>query len=318
MKDEYKFVYNNDVEDGPFGATNENMLIPFDNEQEHMKQAIRNFKIHLKKQREQGIIEKSQEIKTIKAIEKRLSKNGKITVDEGEKIVLKYTGMGGDFTFIHSFTIGKEVSLESYNRYVENNLKEYGKKGFFYKYIEFYLLYLVMAMIIYLPIHYYNYSNRNYLELYKYRNQLTIKNLVRDIFVPVRKIFVAITLNNIFYYIYIKGEFRDFIYAFIQPYIMLIPITFIVSYSILLNIITKRWFISSLITVGILLYSNMPVKDGLLVKWMIKPFSVLVRHTGSFWKEFDLKFLYENLILLFIFSIIFSILSSKSMRKRNA
>lgn len=83
--------------------------------------------------------------------------------------------MKGIFYYIYNDTTGKQVDLEEYNQYVSENVKIKGKKHFFYKYTEVFLLNLVVAMIIYIPFRFYNYSNKNYIELYKYRNQLKIK-----------------------------------------------------------------------------------------------------------------------------------------------
>lgn len=316
--DEYNEVYMQDAEDGIFGPTNENMLLPFKDEQEHMKQAIDNLKKYLKDSREQGDIEKSQEEKIIEQIDNKLENNENITIDEVESIIKENTGMPGIFPYIFDDTVGKKVDVEQYNQYVMDNVKEQGKRNFFYKYTEFFLLYLVMVMIIYVPFRFHDYSNKNYLELYKYRNQLSIKNLLKDILPTIGIIALFITINNIFYYVFAQAEFRDFLYAFIYPYISLVPIIFIISYSLFLNIITKRWFIPSVVTVALLLYSNMPIKNGLFVKWIIKPFSILVRYSSGFWGDFSLPYLYENLGLVFVFSLIFITLASKRMRKRNA
>lgn len=54
---EYQKIYLLDAEDGPFGLTNKNMMLPFSNEQEHKDQAINNLKNYLKDNREQGNIE---------------------------------------------------------------------------------------------------------------------------------------------------------------------------------------------------------------------------------------------------------------------
>ena len=316
--DEYNEVYMQDAEDGIFGSSNANMLLPFKDEQEHMNQAIDNLKKYLKDSSENGNIEKSQEKNVIEKIEHKLANNENLTVNEVESIVETNTGMTGIFSYIFYDTVGKNANLEQYNQYVIDNVEKQGKKHFFYKYTEFFLLYLVMMMIIYVPFRLHDYSSKNYIELYKYRNQLTIKNLSKDILPTIGMIALFITINNIFYFIFAQTEYRDFLYAFIYPYISLVPIIFIISYSVFLNIITQRWFISSVFTAALLLYSNMPMKNGSFVKWIVKPFSILVRYSSSFWGDFYLPYLYENLGLLFIFSLVFIMLASKKMRKINA
>ncbi|AWB43812.1 hypothetical protein DCC85_05955 [Paenibacillus sp. CAA11] len=321
----FNSLYQKDgVSDIPGVPTKNSLLnVPLKNEKERIfyaKKDLISRLTELAKQKEATPEEVTQE--DLQLIKNEL-KDDTLGVNEINAIVEKYIGIPGYFDFYYMNTQNANKGYEAYNQYASGKVAEKGFPFYFgMKYHEFLLLYIVFFLIVFIPIHLFFFVKKENIEILRYRVIGFFSPLTEKVLSLLIALTTILVLNNLFYtcIFLIKGlgGFSEILLFWLNSLIILAPICFVCSASLFICILCRNSIVIFPILVGSILYSNYPkfYDDG-TVRWVVRPLSILIRYTESFWENSAPDNLYLHSAALVVISVIFIFVGNLIIRRRS-
>lgn len=273
---------------------NEDMQLPVTDQEEQRQMAMKNTIRELLKD---GIQEED-----IQRIQKEISDKGEKTPEKIDEIITEITGMSRVYLMFYDAAKIRKGTLNEFREYVSDQVAERGHIPLVYKYVEFFLLYSMFAMIVYGTLRYKKYCDPYFTDNLTYRDQMTVSNLFLAEFLPILTFgAAALMLNSLFYLGSVGMDLRDLKTGLFFPLTILVQIFFVCSLCLFVNYITKKWLVSDVLVVLLIFYSNSSVQvSEVETSVPIKPLSILIRYDKPFFENFQKANWVANDLLLLV------------------